>query len=518
MLSRDFCWGRNFLSFQRGVSGFKRKPRRLLAQKAAISKPIGKQGRLRSLYRFSLGFEKPEVEAREPKAKKTKFAITPLKNATVGGKPGETEKLAGSVPEKEIEKTVEKIAGADPEKAKGLEVVRITGLDQPLNKHKGLEVRTETPVTQHDAPIHTENVRTAIGGRDWPEGWYGRKPRPQSPIVMENTLGDIYYKTYTEDRANDAHVLVWSWKQKDTFDDFGACRDWLLWTFPPGEINRQRARGHESLYRAYVMGEANSSAAGYQILHEWQTMYQERASWEKYQWGLQGLRNKLQASEELLAKERKEWRVACENENKKMFAARAKITNLEADVGSLKTSEVALKEKYEEANSQRECVEKRCGDRRAQVQEKNESLEIDLVTEKLKADTVEEARKAVAEARQISTYALNIAQTNYAEAQSIVDSLLSDSEWMQNHGAAYVANSILNATELDQAVTGLTDAARAVGHRAGYIECAQHVETALKQHFGTRHCYVNDKAEEMLIKAEEVYDNLSLPIMDLWHG
>ncbi|KAJ0539255.1 hypothetical protein HanHA300_Chr08g0284271 [Helianthus annuus] len=138
------------------------------------------------------------------------------------------------------------------------------------------------------------------------------------------------------------------------------------------------------------MGQANSSAAGHQILREWRTMHLERAVWEKYrerlsaeakvfehvqiklqadkvafekekkseEWGLQGLWNKLQASEDLLAKEHKECRVACDNENKKMYAARAKITSLEADVANLKKSEAAFKEKYEEAKSHRERVER----------------------------------------------------------------------------------------------------------------------------------------------------------------
>ncbi|KAM0044002.1 hypothetical protein Hdeb2414_s0010g00348031 [Helianthus debilis subsp. tardiflorus] len=280
------------------------------------------------------------------------------------------------------------------------------------------------------------------------------------------------------------------------------------------------------------MGEANSSIVGHQILREWWTTHQERASWEKYleclsteakvfeqsqiklqeekvsfekekkskEWGLQRLRNKLQASEELRAKERKEWRAS-------------------------------FKEKYEEAKSHRERVEvelnaqvlskdRDLGKKDAEitelnrrlfkVQEKNESLGIDLGAEKVTADTAEEAHKAAEEARKISA-SLIVAQTNYAEAQSIVDT-------MQNHGVAYVANSILNATELDRAVAGLTNAARAVGHRAGYTECTQRVEAALKQHFRTRHCSVNDEVEEMLIKAEEVYDNLSLPIMDLVTG
>ncbi|KAF5814178.1 hypothetical protein HanXRQr2_Chr03g0107851 [Helianthus annuus] len=225
-------------------------------------------------------------------------------------------------------------------------------------------------------------------------------------------------------------------------------------------------------------------------------MYQEHASWEKYrerlsveakafeqlkssfqgekaafdkekkskEWGVQGLRNKLQASEDLLAKERREWHVACDNENKKMFAARTKITNLEAEVASLKKSEAAFKEKYKEANSQGERVEVELNTqvlskdrdlagkdaeiadlkrRLFEAQEKNESLEIDLAAEKVKADTAEEARKAAEEARKISISALNVAKTNYAEAQSIVDSLISDSEWMQNHGIAYVSTYCL---------------------------------------------------------------------------
>ncbi|KAM0035608.1 hypothetical protein Hdeb2414_s0015g00448361 [Helianthus debilis subsp. tardiflorus] len=91
-----------------------------------------------------------------------------------------------------------------------------------------------------------------------------------------------------------------------------------------------------------------------------------------------------------------------------------------------------------------------------------------MTAEKVKADTAEEARKAAEETRQISTSALNVAQTNYSEAQSIVDTLISESEWMRNHGVA----------ALDQAVAALTDVARVVGHRSGYLECAQHVEEA----------------------------------------
>ncbi|KAM0005854.1 hypothetical protein Hdeb2414_s0007g00245041 [Helianthus debilis subsp. tardiflorus] len=88
---------------------------------------------------------------------------------------------------------------------------------------------------------------------------------------------------------------------------------------------------------------------------------------------------------------------------------------------------------------------------------------------------------------------------------------------MQHHGFAHVgnANSILNATELGKAVAVLTMVVRAAGHRLDYVECAAYVEEALLQHFGTRHCFVNDQAEEGLLRAEENYDNFSLPVMDL---
>ncbi|MFS7946421.1 hypothetical protein Hanom_Chr06g00536131 [Helianthus anomalus] len=120
-------------------------------------------------------------------------------------------------------------------------------------------------------------------------------------------------------------------------------------------------------------------------------------------------------------------------------------------------------------------------------QQKNESMVIDLATEKVKADTAEEAHK-------ISLSALNVAYTNYAEVQSIVEQLLAGSDWMQHHGITHIANSILNATELDKAVAALTMVARAAGHRAGYVECTMHVEKALKQKFGTRHCSVGNQA------------------------
>ncbi|MFS7931560.1 putative intermediate filament, rod domain, coil 1B [Helianthus anomalus] len=212
-----------------------------------------------------------------------------------------------------------------------------------------------------------------------------------------------------------------------------------------------------------------------------------------------------------------------------MYAARSKITDLEAEIAT-------LKEKVEEAQANKGRVEVELNAlvankdkdlaakdveiaelkrRLFEAHDKNESLEIDLEAERVKADTAEEAKKKAEEARDFNTSALNVAQNNYAEAQSFVDTLVSESEWMRGRGVAAIANSILNANELDGVVAALIDASRAVGHRGGYLECAYHMEETFGQQFDTHHCSVVDQADSMLSRAEEVYDHLSLPVMEL---
>ncbi|KAF5814218.1 hypothetical protein HanXRQr2_Chr03g0108571 [Helianthus annuus] len=97
-------------------------------------------------------------------------------------------------------------------------------------------------------------------------------------------------------------------------------------------------------------------------------MVRERADWEKYcerllkqvqdfekmnsafakekaafeaekkseEWGREGLKSKLQAAEELLSKKRAEWKEVCKKDNQRMYAARSKITDLEAQIATLK--------------------------------------------------------------------------------------------------------------------------------------------------------------------------------------
>ncbi|KAJ0680722.1 hypothetical protein HanPI659440_Chr16g0627531 [Helianthus annuus] len=184
-------------------------------------------------------------------------------------------------------------------------------------------------------------------------------------------------------------------------------------------------------------------------------MYRERADWEKYrerlvkevrdfkqlrnkfveekvafeaekkaeEWGPEGLKNKLQAAEELLSKERAEWKKVCEKDNRCMYAARSKITDLEAEISTLegKVEEAqADKERFEaELNARMVNKDKDLAAKDVEIAElkrrlfeahdKNESLEIDLEAERGMAETAEEVKKKAEEAHDISTSVLNLA-------------------------------------------------------------------------------------------------------------
>ncbi|KAM0040133.1 hypothetical protein Hdeb2414_s0012g00390211 [Helianthus debilis subsp. tardiflorus] len=106
-----------------------------------------------------------------------------------------------------------------------------------------------------------------------------------------------------------------------------------------------------------------------------------------------------------------------------MYATRLKITNLEAEVATLKgkvEKAKAAKERVEVelnarfVNKDKDLAEKdveiaELKHRLLEAHDKSESLEIDLEAERVRADTAEEAKKAVVEACDISTSALNVA-------------------------------------------------------------------------------------------------------------
>ncbi|KAM0038712.1 putative microtubule-associated protein 7 family [Helianthus debilis subsp. tardiflorus] len=560
-----------------------RKRERSEATAVVVSAPtasgiplIGKTSNLRSLYKFS-----PEIKKKTPE-KGVTFSEAGVKRPRItikstdaaaqdAAKAAEAQRKAEEDKKREEDrkkKMAEEKRRKDEEERKRKEEEEKKRKEEETRR-KAEEARLWTSLLMCKGPRSRDLPNPGLLSRS-----KGRVVFPSSSassggaggynpnvIGAKDTIGDIYYKSYNEEERGDAiHQAPWSLKQKDTFQEFGPAREWFLNSFPPAEVNRQRAKPHELLYRTFVLGEANARAANHQIVREWRTMVRERADWEVYRermlkriaefekskaaleeekakfeadkkaeaWGREGLQKKLHSVEEQLAKEKAEFKRICAQDNERAYAARQKIVDLETKVADLTSKleeahgEKAAKQQMEvelfqgrvqlsnkDKDLQAKDVEIAELKRRLNEQiDKCESLEIDLEAEKVKAADAEEARA-------VSTAALNVAQTNYSEAQGIVDTLVSEAEWLRTRGVVLVANSILNAGELDRAVAALTDAARAVGHRGGYLECASHVEQMLGQEFDISHCSVTEHADAALASAENSYDSLSLPIMDL---
>ncbi|KAJ0667472.1 hypothetical protein HanPI659440_Chr17g0678181 [Helianthus annuus] len=400
----------------------------------------------------------------------------------------ESEKAQLKAGEKLSEKEIEVATAIPLEKAQP---------DQPAHeREKGSEIKKPSKPSSTDTPdppievastVDKEKTTAVIGESSGGPGGFVL----QTPIGPKVTIGDLYYKTYIEElRGNAPHQAPWGLKQKDTFKDFSSYRKWFLNSFTPGEVNRQRARTHDELYQAYVVGEANTRAANHQIVREWRTMVKERADWEKYrdslmkemksyeiakaafaeekakfesdrkseEWGREGPRGKLRTAEELSSKERAEFKKICEKDNQRAYAARNKITELEGKI-------VELTGKVEDAQASKEMLrfvelaevkaqlsgrDKDLTARDVEIAElkrrlreqvdKSESLEIDLEAERSKTVSAEEARQKAEEARAISSTPLNVAQNNYAEVQGIVDTLSSEAEWLRGRGVCLVCS------------------------------------------------------------------------------
>ncbi|MFS7943280.1 hypothetical protein Hanom_Chr06g00498391 [Helianthus anomalus] len=154
------------------------------------------------------------------------------------------KKKAAEKPEGDKSKETPTAATTAQDKTQGPEVVHITGLDQPLHEKqketargKGPEVVKPTKPVHVDAPTQTAQVTSVAGGTSaaahkeattdaggadadvnirssaFAAGQAGagsQSSMPHPPIGSKDTLGDIYYKTYTREARGDApHHPPW---------------------------------------------------------------------------------------------------------------------------------------------------------------------------------------------------------------------------------------------------------------------------------------------------------------------
>ncbi|MFS7954552.1 hypothetical protein Hanom_Chr07g00631861 [Helianthus anomalus] len=256
--------------------------------------------------------------------------------------------------EAEVKKTVE----VETEK-----IARVETADAGATKPKSLEVVAQGPekknsVVGEEAVItipSTSAPASELPKDDVqenpvnvePQGFFAHDAEEDSQIRPDETLGDYYYKTYSEKRASDTHALVWKLKQGDSFSDWQVCREWFQGTFPPIEIKFQEEQTHERTYRAYLQETASSNSTTHRIVREWSNMHKEwdaveaskkeiaeekakvvalrtkleadQAKFEDEQkteeWSAMGWKKKAEAEAVLLSEEHKRWREICEKDN-----------------------------------------------------------------------------------------------------------------------------------------------------------------------------------------------------------
>ncbi|KAM0025384.1 hypothetical protein Hdeb2414_s0021g00573991 [Helianthus debilis subsp. tardiflorus] len=219
---------------------------------------VGKSSNLRSLYKFSPEIKKktPEkgVKFTEPEPKRPKITVKSSQASsveTVKEKKVEEDKKKRAEEERrkkveeEIKKKVEeeRKKKAEEERKKKAEEERRAeeakkralekereqkkAMEQPVNVQEP-EVTKATHLAHAETHDRSKIITSKGSGRYTSSGASSGGARGYNPNVIgaKDTVGDIYYKSCTEEERGDApHQAPWSLKQKDTFQEFGPCRD-----------------------------------------------------------------------------------------------------------------------------------------------------------------------------------------------------------------------------------------------------------------------------------------------------
>ncbi|MFS7948069.1 hypothetical protein Hanom_Chr06g00555651 [Helianthus anomalus] len=277
-----------------------------------------------------------------------------------------------------------------------------------------------------------------------------------SPICPEETLGDYYYRSYSEKRASEIHAPVWKLKQGDTFSDW-------------------QERSHDQTYHSYLEETASSTSTTHRIVREWRIMHRE---WDAFEASkkevadekakVATLRAKLDANQAKFESEQKteEWSTVGWKSKR---ALRTDVTNLKGEIEKLKKEKAEAEVAHDEARSHREKSKRRELQTCATLALRNKEIE-ELTS------LLSEAARRLAETQE----KLENSETARVTAESLVEPLKNDLLWMRHHGIINVANSILNSIDLDQTVTNLMAIVHSDGYTQGYAKCTQHVNDALR--------------------------------------
>ncbi|MFS7981361.1 putative transcription factor C3H family [Helianthus anomalus] len=498
-----------------------------------------------SVFNDDLPPSPPRVSIRE-QLEGTKTAETEVEKAVEVKKPVEVEL--------ELEKTMEvETVDVSATKPKSPEVVAHGPGKGKSILEEGVPVITVSSSAANSAPPRDDIEENPVNVDER----FIAQDEENSPIRLDETLEDYYYRTYSEKRASEIHA---------PFSDWQIYRDWLQGIFPPAEVKFQKERSHDHTYRSYLEETASSTSTTHRIVRELRNMHKEwdafeaskkevaeekakvaalrakldadQAEFESEQkteeWSAAGWKRKAESEAALLSEERKRWREICDKDNNEKMVLRNNINNLKAEIEKLKKERAEAEAARDEARSHREMCEQRevqtCATlalRNKEIEELTSLLsdqeqtkaELESVKKDLQLERVE---KAEAARRLTETEGkLESSETARATTESLVELLKNDMLWMRHHGIINVcqppvANSILNSIDLDQTVANVMVTARNDGYTQGYAECTQHVNDALRVDWdnsrsATRR--VDTGAAHAAAKAE--YNNLRLPVMDL---
>ncbi|KAJ0930732.1 hypothetical protein HanPSC8_Chr04g0152791 [Helianthus annuus] len=438
------------------------------AKKVSRTK-IGKRGNLDAF------ITKPPPEKPIPS---TRAESLPVFNDDLPPSPSRApirEQLEGTkAAETEMEKVVEE---ENPEVGKPVEV--------ELEAEKVVETETEdVNVTQPKSPevvarepekgksVHEDPVITiptsattsatvnVVRSPSGDQGFFAHNEE-ESPIRPEETLGDYYYRSYSERKASEIHTPVWKLKKGDTFSD------WQVFLL-----------ARVALLRTKLEADRNKFESD-QKTEEWST-----AGWKR----------NAEAEAALLLEECKRWREICEKDNNEKIGLLNVINNLKAEIEKLKKQDAEIerlkKEKaeaeaaHDEARSHRERSEQREVHTCATLALKNKEIDgpTSLLSnqEQIKAELnsakkdllLERVEKPETSHRLSETEEkLENSETARMTAESLVEPFKDSMLWMKHRRIISVANSVLNSNELDQTVTHLLVTARNDGYAQGYAEC-----------------------------------------------
>ncbi|KAF5810463.1 hypothetical protein HanXRQr2_Chr04g0169701 [Helianthus annuus] len=273
------------------------------------------------------------------------------------------------------------------------------------------------------------------------------------------------------------------------------------------------------------------------------TLEADRAKFESglktEEWSVVGWKRKAEAEAALLSNERKNWREICEKDNNEKIGLRNIINNLkakvkrlkkqDADIEKLKQEKAEAEAAHDEARSHRERSEQRevrtCATLALRDKEIDELTALLSEQEQIKAELesakkylqLERVKRAETSRRLNETEEkLESSETARVTAESQLEPLKNDMLWLKDRGVISVANSVLNADELDETVAHLLVAAGNDGYAQGYAECSHHMVNALKVDWDTSRSATHGfDTKAALATAETQFNTLQLPVMDL---